>query len=122
MVAAEETSHSGEAETEQEKGEADAEHKEQRIEKDGFSPVAHSPGLVDRARATRKIAYIQRYKREHAGREEAQNALQKNGECGNADVDVKSHMRYFLSIVSWDKLLVPFSVCFILPDFSLLVK
>lgn len=83
-VAGKETAHGGKAESQQEKGKADAQYKEQRIHHHLFTRVMYVSIFVHRLGSPCQITDIQRNKRQHTGREKAEKPLYKYGNYRNS--------------------------------------
>ena len=91
LVIMEEPACGSKAKTQQEKGKADAHHKEQGVFQDPGPLVGDIPFPVHRLCPAGEITNIKRDQRQHTGRKNAEQSLQKNGNGRNASFYGKIH-------------------------------
>lgn len=101
LVVVEELPQGGEAQPQQEEGEADAHHEKEGVEEDLSPGIAADAVLAHHSGAAGQIADVQRHQRQHAGGEEAQRALQKDSDGGYAGLNGKAHGDILLNMKSW---------------------
>ena len=91
FISAEKLSRSRKAKSQQKEGKTDTQYEEHRVAQNDTAMVQGFTVCACFSSAAGQITQIQRKKREHTGRKEAEKALQKNGHGGNGLSKGKSH-------------------------------